>query len=103
MPVTKDLLKRHQQLTEQLKSLQLPMLEARLNKSMAERGPMEKDVLQKGKRVPSSQQGLAEGWSRVTVIMREENIDRLKQCADTYDTTMKDLLDLAIFKLFKSL
>lgn len=46
----------------------------------------------------SSQQGLPEGWTRATFILKQAHIEKLKSIAYWERTTIKELIDEAVSK-----
>lgn len=48
------------------------------------------------KKLEGAKQGLPDGWTRWTVIVREELIDDLKGLAWQEQTTIKELVDKAL-------
>src|ERR1700733_5658244 len=44
----------------------------------------------------TSQMGLREGWTRVTFILREEHVEKLKSLAYWERATIKDIMDEAL-------
>lgn len=46
----------------------------------------------------SSQQGLPEGWTRATFILKQSHIEKLKSIAYWERTTIKELIDEAVSK-----
>jgi hypothetical protein len=62
----------------------------------------EENRKEKSKSTDSARMGLSAGWSRSTVIMREGYIHQLKVLASLQNESIKEVLDQALERFFKS-
>jgi hypothetical protein len=92
-----ELSQQYEKSLKQARELELNLLEARLKNTHTSQSSAKP-----GKRqTRSTQIGLAEGWTRATLIMREEHIEKLKLLAQQHASSMKDLVELAMTQFLK--
>jgi hypothetical protein len=89
---TQDLSSQYDDLLKQARIVELNLLEERL------KNPEKDAVKLRKKNTKSTQVGLSEGWTRATFIIREEHVNELKRLASQHQTSIKDLIELAMMQ-----
>lgn len=92
-----DLEREYEHSTKRIRELELNLLEARIK----DKNPQKETI--KRSKSKSTQIGLSEGWTRATLIIREDHIGELKNMSAKYNTPIKDLVELAMTQFLNNM
>jgi len=71
-------------------------------KELVKETPKNSDALKSAHAKKTSQQGLVEGWTRATFIIKQNHCEKLKALAYWDRKTVKDVIDEALHAYLKS-